>query len=295
MRARTKVTETSKLKNVWSFAALMIVFASCVCAEAGPASDISGVVRRSLEAGERNAERLPGWVSGSRVDERQLDDQGGVKSEEVRTYEYVDIEGVLVRKMIAKNGKPLEGDDARREDQRVAKLARTRKTESAEARAKRLAEREKKKQKEREFSKEIIDAFDFKLLGEENVAGRPAWLLSATPRPGYKPSDMRASIFPHVRGKIWIDQKDYLWSKAEADAFEPISLGFSLIAKLDEGAHLFFEQVRMNDGTWLLQKSGLRAFARVALVKRVAIDQITVYRNFRTVPAGAEVDDTPLK
>ena len=140
-----------------------------------------------------------------------------------------------------------------------------------------------------------MDAFDFKMLGEENVGGRAAWVLAATPRPGYKPKDMRASIFPHIRGKIWIDEKEYLWAKAEADAFEPISAGLSIVAKLEEGAHLFFEQARMSDGTWLLQKSGVRANARVMMVKRVAIDQTSVYRNFRSLPAGAEVDDTPPK
>ena len=290
-----EVNKTSKRGNVWARAAYFMMFAAALGAAPPPGVDAAELVRRSLEAGRLNAEHIPSWLSGYVVDEKQTGEKGEAKSEETRTYDYVLVDGVYIRKLIAKNDKPLSADEAKREDQRAARLVRARKEEDAEAKEKRLAERAKKKRKEREFSNEILEAFAFKLVGEESAAGRSAWVVAANPRPGYKPKDMRASIFPHVRGKIWIDEKDYLWSKAEADAFEPISAGVSFVAKLDEGAHLFFEQVRMGDGTWLLKKSGIRANARVMMVKRVAIDQTTVYRNFRSVPAGAEVDDTSPK
>ena len=253
------------------------------------------IIRQSLEAGTRNEEGTHRWISESRAEERQLDPDGSLKSDQIKIYDWVPVQGIYIRKLIAKDGKPLREEDQHKEDQRVEKIVTARLRETESQRAKRLTAEKQKKEKARKFNQEILDAFEFKLLGEESIAGRAAWKIEAIPHPGYKPSDMRAEIFPHVKGIIWVDKQDKLWAKAEADAFEPMSVGFSLIAKLEQGAHLFFEQVRMEDGVWLLRQFGIHAVAHVAVVKRIGIDQGTTYRNFRKLPPQTVVDDTPPK
>ncbi len=266
------IAATSKQRNVLGIAAVLMTLAVAAGSAAAAESDGVAIMRRSLEAGTKNAERVDTWISDSRVVERQYDADGSVKSEEVSTYEQVRVQGVLVRKLNSRNGKPVTASDRKKNDQHIAKEIET------------ARDPEKKKRKDREFNQEILDAFDFKQAGEEIVAGRKALVLIASPRAGFKPQDMRAGVFPHVRGKIWIDSQDYAWAKAEADAFEPISIGFSLIAKLDEGAHLFLEQSRMPDGVWEPLRNGLHASARLALVKRISIEQVTTYSNFRRAP-----------
>jgi hypothetical protein len=255
--------------------------------------DVREIVKRSLEAGDRNAARLHEYSSTKRVDEKQLEIDGTIRSEVVKTYRPIVIDGVAVRKLIAKDGKPLSPSDERKEDQRVRRLAELRKKETPSDRAARLAEESKKLAKQREFNHEIFEAFDFRLAGEEQINGRKNWLIEATPVAGYKPRELRAQIFPHLNGKIWIDEEDYLWTKAEAFAKDPFTVGFGIIAKLDEGAHLYFDQIRMPDGVWLLRDSGLRAIAHVAIVKRIGIEQVSTFDNFTKVPPGVQVvDDT---
>ena len=60
----------------------------------------------------------------------KLDGKGQNKSTEVKTYEILEIYGEQVRRLIAKDDKPLEGKDARKEDEKIQKIIDKRKNES---------------------------------------------------------------------------------------------------------------------------------------------------------------------
>jgi len=249
------------------------------------------LIIRSLDAGEKNEQQLRAYVSRTRSNLKQFETDGSLKSEEIKTFDEVLLDGFHVRKLIAKNDKPLSPSDAQKEDARLTKLIAQRKRETPEARQHRLAEAKEKHEKDRRFSRELLDAFDYKLAGEETVNGRKAWVLDATPHPGYKPKELKAQIFPHLRGRLWIDQADLLWIKADANAVEPFSIGFSALAKLDEGARLFFEQTRLTDGTWVSSKFGIKANARLAMLKHISIDNLTISDNFRKVAPETKLHD----
>jgi hypothetical protein len=251
--------------------------------------DAAEIVKRSVAAGDRNAVRVRGYSSTKRVDEKQLDLDGSVKSETRKTFDQVVIDGMLVRRLVSKDGKPLPTSDERKEDDRVRKIISERKHESPQERASRLAEEEKKRDKQRALEKEIFEAFTFRLIGEGEINGRKNWQLEATPVPGYHPRELRAQIFPHLKAQVWIDQQDYLWTRAEAIAISPFSIGFGFIARLDEGARLYLEQTRHPDGVWLIKDTGLHGVAHVAIVKRIGIERVSRFDNFRKVPAGVEV------
>jgi hypothetical protein len=279
---------TSRDRNVFGLLCVLSTMGMSMEAETIVA-DAREIMKQSLAAGELNSERLRGYVWESRISEKQIDADGTVRSEVVKGYQTLVIEGVMVRKLMSKNDRPLQGDEARKEEERVRKIVADRKNESVSAKRSRVEERGKKRAREREFRREILDGFIFKTLGEETVAGRKNWVIEATPRPGFEPREMRAKIFPHLKGKIWIDQQDKMWTKADAIGIDPLTVGFGIIAKLEQGAHFYFEQARMEDGTWVLRQSGLRAIAHIAMMKRIAIDRISTFKDYRKVPAGVEV------
>lgn len=282
LRART-----SKRRNVLALFCLSTLLN-------GATDDVRVITQRSLDSGDRNAVRVHEYYSTKHVDTKQFASDGSVHSETMKTYDYVLIGKLLIRKLMTKDGKPLPPSDARKEDERVNRIATSRQHETPAEKTARLVEEEKKTVKQHEFSKEIFSAFNFRLIGEEQIAGRKNWVIEATPRPGYKPKELRAQIFPHVDAKVWIDQQDYLWTKAEATASSPISFGFGIIAKLEQGAHFYFNQIRTSDGVWLLRDSGIRAVAHVAIVKRIGVEEVSTLDNFRKVPSGVVVvDDSP--
>ena len=114
------------------------------------------------------------------------------------------------------------------------------------------------------------------------------WVIEAQPKPGYKPKMKRAEILRHLRGKIWVDEADYQWVKAEAEVIDPISFGLGLI-KLESGAVLNFEQVRVNEEVWLPSLISVRADARLAYLKKLREELDITYRDYRKFQADSRV------
>jgi hypothetical protein len=279
---------TSKMRNVSALVCCLIAFSHSNAASNSPLN-ARIIMRKSLDAGDRNALRIHEYASSKRVDEKQLETDGSVRSETVKSYDDVVVDGLLIRKLIARNGKPLPPSEARKEEERVNRIASSRKEETSSEKAKRLVQEDRKRIKSREFSQEVYAAFEFRLVGEELVEGRKNWVIEATPAPGYEPKEMRSKIFPYLKGRVWIDEQDYLWTKAEAVAIDAFTVGFGIIAKLEQGAHLYFDQTRSPDGVWLLRDSGVRAVAHIAVVKRIGIEHVSTFDNFRKVPSDVEV------
>jgi hypothetical protein len=101
---------TSKSQNVFSlFCCLAVLSTHSQPSHAASDTALNAreIMRRSLDAGDRNAARLHEYASSKRVDEKQLDLDGSVRSETVKSYADVAIDGVLLRKLVAKDGKPL--------------------------------------------------------------------------------------------------------------------------------------------------------------------------------------------
>src|SRR6266851_4034191 len=53
---------------------------------------------------------------------------------------------------------------------------------------------------------------------EYDKRGKPAWVIEAQPKPGYRPKQSKAKVLEKVRAKIRVDQAEYQWVKVEAEA-----------------------------------------------------------------------------
>ncbi len=190
-------------------------------------------------------------------------------------YEWVIVDGVRIRKQIEKDGKPLTGSDARKEEQRIAKAVDHRKHLSA-------ADVRKKEEEERRMDDEVERAFEFHITGEENVNGRRAWVVAAKERPGYHPSNIQMEFISRMHATVWLDQSDYQWSRLEAQVDETVAAAWGL-AKLEKGSHFSMQMVRLPEGVWLPQRTAVQGSARIALVKRIPLDVRTTASHFRKV------------
>ncbi len=256
---------------------LLLVF---TCGAFAFAQDAREIIAKSVQRDYLNFERLKDYTYTQRNEERTFDKQGHLQKTDTETYDVLILGGHDYEKLIARNDKPLPERDARKEQDKMDKEIARREHESAEERAK----LEKERRERRKFLNEVPDAFNFKLLGQEQVSGKPAWVISAEPKPGYQAKERLAKVIEHLRGKIWIDQADYQWVKVEAEATGAISFGFGLL-KIEPGAALRFEQTRVNDEVWLPASASIQAAARVALLKHIRSEvdmRFQGYKKFQT-------------
>jgi hypothetical protein len=220
--------------------------------------------------------------------ESVLDSSGKVKSTSSKTRDILYIRGERYTRLLERDGKALSAEEQKKEEEKLRKRTAERQAESEAEYNKRIAARETNRQKQREFLNEIPEAFDFKLVGEDQIDGRAVWIIEANPRPGYKPRASKAQIFQKFRGKLWIDKLDYEWVKAECESIDTVSFGFFL-ARLGKGARLTFEQVRLNDEVWLPKRMHIRYDARLALLKHQVGELEQTMYNFKKFQTDSRI------
>lgn len=248
------------------------------------AQDAAEIMRRSVERDQNNFARAKDYTYLQRVEERNLDSKGRVKSKEVETFDVTILDGRPYKRLVAKDDRPLSGEEGRKAQEKFDKVLRERQEESAGRRAKREADAGKERREGRRFLAEIPQAFRFRLVGEQEIDGHAAWVIEAEPRPEYKPRARNASILKKFRGKLWIDKAQYDWLRVEAETTGTVSFGW-MLARLAKGTRVEFQQMRVNDEVWLPRSVHVRFDARLALLKRINQDvDITFwnYRKFRT-------------
>jgi hypothetical protein len=258
--------------------------------EAGAKPDAGAIVRKSLERDFYNFNSVKDYTYVEREEDREYDGNGRLKKTESSTEEVLILAGRPYEKEIAKNDKPLSEKDARKEQEKMDRELVKREHMSASDRAK----VEKEREEERAYLREIPDAFRFRLAGEENVSGQPAWVVEAEPKPGYQPKDSKAKVLTKVRGRFWITQRDNRWVKIQAEAIEPLSFGLGLF-RIAAGGAFTFEQKRVNDEVWLPTHILIRGEARLAYLKKVHAEIEITYRDYKKFQTDSRIVPTEEK
>jgi hypothetical protein len=260
-----------------------LFFATQVVFLAG-AQDATDIIRRSVERDAYNFERFKNYTFLERVEERRYGRSGDLSSKEIQTYEFMVLGDRPYGKLVERDDKPLPAKEARREQEKLDKESAKRQRESASDRAK----QDRDRAEERRYLREVPEAFVLTLQGTEQIGGRPVWIIGAQPKPGYKPKLKRAEMLAHLRGRIWVDQADYQWVKAEVEVINPISFGLGLV-RLAPGSILDFDQVRVNEEVWLPAHISVRADARLVYLRKLREELDVTYRDYKKFQADSRI------
>ncbi len=255
------------------------------------AQDPREIVRRSVEIDKKNAEIARSYTYLERHEDRDLDGSGKVKKTGIQTWDVTLLEGSPYRRLVARNDQPLSPREQKKEEDKLRRSIVERRKETKEERARRIADWERRQERQREPLKELPDAFDFRLIGTEALAGGEVYTIDATPKPGYKPKLASAAYFPKVKARLWIDKKDYRWARVEVETMDTISFAGFLV-RLAKGSRLTIEQEHVNQEVWLLKRVTIRASARLALVKSLHEELIITFSGYKKFQVDSRVVST---
>ena len=253
---------------------------------------IRDLIRQAADRDIENDRKQHDYTYVQREEEHKLDGKGQVKSSESRTYEIMVLYEEQVRKLIAKNDRPLPDNDARKEDEKIQKIIEKGKNEREDNRRKRVEKQNKDREEARQFVREIADAYNFHFSAKENLDGHETSVIDADPRPGYEPHMKNARFLPKFRFRVWVDRAEKQWIKLDIQCIDTVSVGLFLV-RVHRGSNIQIEQIQVNDEVWLPKHVALKLDARVALFKGLNIEENVTYhdyRKFRTdtkiVPVG---------
>jgi len=245
------------------------------------------IVRRSLEVDEANRRGARNYTFVKRAEERGLDSRGKVKSTESKTWDVTLLEGAPHERLIREDDQPLSPKKEEKERQKLDKSV----AESPEKRARRVAEYREEREKRRRAAAEIPDAYHFKLLGEEVRDGHRVWVIAGEPKPDWKPKSRDARFFSKIRGKLWIDMRDYHWVRVEAEIIDTVSFGWFLL-RLKKGSHMEARQTLVHGEVWLPRFVRVVGSVKLGLIKNFYGEQITTYSDYRKFQTDSRIIST---
>jgi hypothetical protein len=139
-----------------------------------------------------------------------------------------------------------------------------------------------KKRKERN---ELIDAtrnaFLFTFVGREPRADHMLSKYRMEPNPAFKPTTRFTSMYPKVRGFVWVDEPAEQLARMEGEVTEDISVGLFL-GKIYKGSHFMQERYEVAPGLWLASFSQYDFDGR-KLFSGFAVHERTFYTNYRYI------------
>lgn len=171
------------------------------------------------------------WAGTRRSIQQKLNKEGAVEETNERHYEPVLIQGKVYSRLVSRNGKPLVGDDLKKEAQREKKFR------DSLAKPRKPAQKNADDDDDIELNEELVARYIFTVIGEETVAGRGAYVLTFLPRPGAKLPEKRRmdKVLNRLEGKVWIDAATYALVKVDMHLTEPTTLmgGLGSVRSLD--------------------------------------------------------------
>jgi len=122
-----------------------------------------------------------------------------------------------------------------------------------------------RRERYRKAIREIPDAFQFRLAGEELVNQRASFVIEIKPRFGYRPVDRYSKLYTQLQGRLWIDKAAYRWVKLEAELLDTVTFGWILV-RIHKGSRVRLTQDLVNNEAWLPGEMWYRTSVRIGLV-----------------------------
>lgn len=254
-------------------------------AEGRPLPDIAQLLRDVDKHQKAIDEIVKQYTCHLTETEEQRSSDGRLSPRSVKEYDvfYVGENGEAVRHLIARGGKPLEGDEKKKADGRFDKDFDEAKKKAAE-----LANDPKKQAKQDEEDQAQISDFlraeKFTNPRREIFRGQDVIVFDFGPNPDYKPKKLVDSIVQKLAGVIWVDEQARDIVRLEARFNNNAKIGGGILASISKGSNFVFEQALINNEVWLPSYVEVHAAARVVFVKgrQDEIDRFSDYKKFST-------------
>ena len=215
-------------------------------------------------------------------EEDKTDSDGNVKSRTVKDYDVFYIGDEEVLHLLAKDGKPLEGDEKQKEDDRFNKKYDELKKKQAELAADPKKQAKKEEQDEAQLS-DFLRAETFTNPRRVMFRDQEVIAFDFAGNPDYKPKKEIDRIIQKLVGVMWVDEQAREIARLEAHFAESAKVGAGLLASVHKGSNFAFEQEKINNEVWLPSYAEVHLSARIVFVnlKQNFIDRYSDYKKFR--------------
>ncbi|MFN0277538.1 MAG: hypothetical protein ACKVRN_02935 [Pyrinomonadaceae bacterium] len=265
-----------------------------------PLPDISSLLIE-VQANEDKVESiLDSYSFNQKTIMREIGKDGMLREKESETNQLSFYKGYRMKRLIEKNGRPLNEKEQADADKDAAKQAEDieKKIEKDESRLGKLDSKGAPSQDSRRISiAEVLRASKLINPRRERFRGRDVIVFDFEPNPAFDTKNAKSALkfFGKTAGVMWIDENDKQVARLEAVLAESVSIGGGVLAKFKKGATFTLDKERVNNEIWLPSQADINFSARVLLFKGIDLNQVEKfygYHKFGTEVKDAKIDET---
>ncbi|MCC6133051.1 MAG: hypothetical protein IT186_24230 [Acidobacteria bacterium] len=129
---------------------------------------------------------------------------------------------------------------------------------------------------------DLLLRFEYKLLHEEVVDGRPSYVVEYGPRPGLVSKTIRDRVLNNFAGRAWIDVAEHQVLRIEGHLLQPVKVAGGLALDLHD-IKLVYEARPVLPGTWAPCFEEIKVSARAAMFFKVREDMRFEFSNYEAL------------
>ena len=175
----------------------------------------------------------------------------------------------------------------RKQREKVDDYVRRLRSESARNREERLEQDSIVGRRERAMVADVTATLEYKMQGREAVNGRPAIIVTFTPRASAQPWSSEGRLVKHFKGRVWIDEEERQIARVEAEVIDTVSFGLGFLVRMNRGTKGWFTRRPWDGGAWLPADARLTGTGLALLVRRFDLDFASEYFDYQPIDPAA--------
>jgi hypothetical protein len=236
-----------------------LVFSLRAKAGDAPLPDPQVLRQRAIASEEKQEKDRENYSCTVRQEDYEFNNDGSVKRKHATVRDRFFVNGWSVGHVLERDGKPLSGDDARKEQERIDKLV------NKYSNAKRAEKAEEQMERRLDV---FLKAQRFSNGHREQRNGRSIVVYDLAGDPNFHPQKLEERMMQALSGRIWVDEELGVLQELKLQTDRDLKLAGGL-ANLHKGFQLHVVQQRQPDGVWLQKLAEGSGDARALFSKHV--------------------------
>lgn len=224
-----------------------------------PLPDPQALRQRAILSSQKLRKDRENYSCTVREENYELNSDGSLKKKKTVLEERFYVNGWPVDHVLARDGKTLTGEDAKKEQERtdkeVKKYSDTKRADKEEA------------QNEREIDT-FLRALRFSNGHREQRNGRSTVVYDLAGDPNFHPQKIEERFAQALTGTIWMDEESGVPQELKVETQRDVKIAGGVAANLHKGFQLHLLQQRQPDGVWLTKVADGSGDVRAVLFLR---------------------------
>ncbi len=239
---------------------------------------------KEIDDNQKAIDKIRENYAGSQSEEEtEFEGDGKVKKHEINEYTFFYLNGNEITTLVKKDGKPLSDAEQKKENEKTQKRIEEHQKRAAkkEAKEEKAKEEGKTEEKDEPGIEIFLRACQFVNPRRERFRGQDVLVFDFEPNPEFKPHKLVEKVVQKLAGVVWVDEKAHDVARLEAYFTGDMKIGGGLLANLQKGTSLVFEQSFVNNEVWLPTYMEAHVGVRFLLVKGIKASIVTRYWDYQ--------------